>query len=176
MTVALLDAVSLREGPSHTELKLTSRGPRIIESHNRIGGDNITDLVRQVHGVDFERLAVGVPLGQLDWDGSVREPSGGAAIRFLAPDAGVVRRIRRPSNDALEPGVTLSMQVRVGDVIPPLTWSPDRIAGHVMATGDSAADALARCERTVAAVAIESAPVASESSVPDKPDPAMTEA
>lgn len=72
--------------------------------------------------------------------------------------------------------MTLSVQVSVGDVIPPLTWSPDRIAGHVIATGDSAGDALTRCERTVAAVAIESAPVASESSVQDKPEPAMTEA
>jgi hypothetical protein len=38
---ALLEAVGHRDGPAHTELKLTRNGPRIIESHNRQGGDRI---------------------------------------------------------------------------------------------------------------------------------------
>jgi biotin carboxylase len=177
LTVALLDAVGLREGPSHTELKLTPRGPRIIESHNRIGGDNITDLVRQVHGVDFERLAVGVPLGLLSWDGSVQPPAGGAAIRFLTPAPGVVRRVRQPADEELEAGVRLSVNVAVGDTIPPLTWSPDRVAGDVMAIGVSAADALDRCERTLEAVRIETTPDAEPASIAaGPPDPAMADA
>jgi len=83
LTTALLDSVGITEGPTHTEYKLTPSGPRILESHNRIGGDNITDLVRIVYGVDFERLAIGVPLGLLPWTGNVPPANGGAAIRFL---------------------------------------------------------------------------------------------
>ena len=157
MTTALLDAVGLTEGPSHTEFRLTPAGPRIIESHNRIGGDNITDLVRQVHAVDFERLAVGVPLGLLPWAGDPPTATGGAAIRFFTPPPGTVRRIDRPAHHELEPGVTLTIGVAVGDTIPQLTWSVDRVAGHVMATAPSGPDALDRCERTMKDTTIETA-------------------
>jgi hypothetical protein len=152
MTVGLLDAVGLVEGPSHTELKLTGAGPRVVESHNRIGGDNIADLVREVHGVDLERLAVGVPLGLLEWNGASPPSRGGAAIRFLTPPAGVVRSVERPED--VEPGATLDVTIDVGDVVPPLTWSKDRVAGHVMATGASRSDALQRCERVLGGVHI----------------------
>ena len=54
-----LDAVGLRNGPGHTEVKLTSRGPRIVESHNRIGGDRINELAEIAYGVDMERYALG---------------------------------------------------------------------------------------------------------------------
>src|SRR5262249_20603269 len=40
-----LDAVGLRNGPGHTEVRLTSRGPRIIESHNRTGGYALNEMV-----------------------------------------------------------------------------------------------------------------------------------
>jgi len=158
MTVALLDAVGLAEGPSHTEFKLTHAGPRVIESHNRVGGDNIADLVREVYGVDLERLAVGVPLGLMPWDGIPPSATGGAAIRFFTPPPGVVRRIEHPANGELEPGTTLAMSIGVGDTVPPLTWSLDRAAGNVMATGTSGPHALGRCERILATVSIETAP------------------
>lgn len=155
MTSAFLDAVGLREGPSHTEFRLTQRGPRVIESHNRIGGDNIVDLVNAVYGVDLERLAVGVPLGLLAWDGHERPARGGAAIRFLTPAPGVVGRVDSAIKASADADVTVEVKVAVGDTIPPLTWSPDRVAGHVMATGESAADALQRCERALGAITIE---------------------
>ncbi|WP_156037542.1 ATP-grasp domain-containing protein, partial [Glycomyces tenuis] len=53
-----LDLVGLREGPAHTELRLTADGPRIIESHNRIGGDKIRELVRRCYGLDLPALTV----------------------------------------------------------------------------------------------------------------------
>lgn len=160
MTVALLDAVGLVEGPSHTEFKLTSDGPRVIESHNRIGGDNIADLVRHVHGVDLERLAVGVPLGLIPWDANPPAARGGAAIRFLTPPPGVVRRIEKPVNSAIAPDTNITLSVAVGDEIPSLTWSMDRVAGHAMATGSSGLEALSRCERSLAQVIIETEPSA----------------
>lgn len=44
-TVAdFLDAVGLRNGLSHTELKLTPAGPRVVEGHNRRGGDRINTM------------------------------------------------------------------------------------------------------------------------------------
>ncbi|MFI2367633.1 hypothetical protein [Streptomyces sp. NPDC018833] len=41
----VLEAFGFHDCPSHTEVVLTRRGPRIIEMHNRIAGGAIIDLV-----------------------------------------------------------------------------------------------------------------------------------
>ena len=152
LTTALLDAVGLVEGPTHTEIKLTARGPRVVESHNRTGGDFIPDLVRLVHGVDLLRLAVSVPLGLESWRSQPRPARGGAAVRFILAEPGTVTGVTRP--DALDPAVTLTLTAEPGAVVPPLRWSDDRVCGHVIATGDSAADAVARCADAVSRVRV----------------------
>ncbi|TQM85251.1 biotin carboxylase [Saccharothrix saharensis] len=152
LTTALLDAVGLVEGPSHTEIKLTGRGPRIVESHNRVGGDFIPDLVRLVHGVDLQRLAVGVPLGLVPWRPGPRPAEGGAAVRFLLAEPGTVTDVTVPG--ALDPAVSLTVTAEPGTEVPPLRWSDDRVCGHVIATGADATEALARCEDAVSQVRI----------------------
>ena len=59
----MLDAVGLVEGPSHTEIRLTPNGPRIIESHNRAGGSRLFEMMAHAVGVDIIKMAVAVPLG-----------------------------------------------------------------------------------------------------------------
>ena len=138
---AFLGAVGLREGPAHTEVKITSGGPRIIESHNRIGGDKIRELVRRAHGIDLPALTVGCPLGLLPPPPAAPVASAGAAIRFLAPAPGTVRRISVPEPERADDIV--SLDVAVGDRVGPVRSSDDR-AGHVLVTGTDAADAARR--------------------------------
>jgi biotin carboxylase len=152
LTVALLDAVGLVEGATHTEIKLTGRGPRIVESQNRTGGDYIPDLVRLVYGVDLQRLAVGVPLGLMVPDPVVPEPAGGAAVRFILAEPGTVTDVERP--DDVDPAVTMTVTARPGTEVPPLLWSVDRVCGHVIATGSDAVDAVARCVDTVSRIKV----------------------
>ncbi|WP_202919409.1 ATP-grasp domain-containing protein [Saccharothrix deserti] len=152
LTTALLDAVGLVEGPTHTEVKLTGRGPRIVESHNRVGGDYIPDLVQLVHGVDLQRLAVGVPLGLVAWRPEPRPAKGGAAVRFIIAEPGTVTEVTRP--EALDPAVSLTLTAKPDTEVPPLLWSDDRVCGHVIATGDNAGDAVARCVDAVSRVRI----------------------
>ncbi|MFD9702582.1 ATP-grasp domain-containing protein [Lentzea sp. NPDC059081] len=156
LTTALLDAVGLVEGPSHTEIKLTGRGPRVVESHNRVGGDFIPDLVRLVHGVDLLRLAVGVPLGLMAWRPEPRQAEGGAAVRFLLAEPGTVTEVTVP--EALDPAVSLTLTAKPGTEVPPLRWSDDRVCGHVIATGDTAADAAARCVEAVSRIRVGTMP------------------
>ncbi len=156
LVTAFLDAVGLREGPSHTELKVTGRGPRIIESHNRIGGDKIRELVRIAYGVDLVGLTVGCPLGLLPAPAGPPTPRAGAAIRFLTPDPGTVHRVELPDTDA---SAVISLKVGVGDVVGPVRRSEDR-AGHVLAEGTDAADAALRCERLARRVRIGTEPLA----------------
>ncbi len=158
LTARLLDAVGLVEGPSHTEIMITADGLRIIESHNRAGGDNIPELVRLACGVDLVRAAVAVPLGLEPWEKELPAPLGGAAIRFLSAEPGVVTDIALPT-EGLE-GVTLGVKARPGMVIPPVTWSADRVCGDVIAVGRDAVEAVARAEAAVARIRIRTSPVA----------------
>lgn len=94
LATAALEAIGFDNGISHTEIKLTEHGPRIVEINPRPAGNYISELIEHVTGnglVDaFVRLAVGekpsITLGQ---DGS-----GSAAIKFLMPDrGGVIKKI-----------------------------------------------------------------------------------
>ncbi|MEX0168481.1 ATP-grasp domain-containing protein [Streptomyces sp. LMG1-1-1.1] len=60
----VLDALGFHDCPSHTELVLTADGPRVIETHNRIGGDSIMDLVELATGVDVHELVARQAVGE----------------------------------------------------------------------------------------------------------------
>jgi biotin carboxylase len=87
---AFLEAILLRHGPAHTEVKLTDHGPRIIESHSRPGGDRIRDLVEAVYGVDIERYAIGWAAGTMSPLDASPAPRGAAATQFIAAEPGRV--------------------------------------------------------------------------------------
>ncbi|MEV7025735.1 ATP-grasp domain-containing protein, partial [Kitasatospora sp. NPDC093558] len=50
---AVLDALGVRNGPTHTEVILTASGPATVETHLRLGGDSIPELVADATGVDL---------------------------------------------------------------------------------------------------------------------------
>ncbi|MRB61400.1 ATP-grasp domain-containing protein [Bacillus thuringiensis] len=52
LTKSVLNAIKHEVGPSHTEIKLTKDGPKVIETHVRPGGDKITDLLKLSYGID----------------------------------------------------------------------------------------------------------------------------
>lgn len=63
-TSNLLDAVGLNFGLSHTEIILEGDKPKIVESHGRVGGDRIADLLRFTTGHNaFERLGAAIDKG-----------------------------------------------------------------------------------------------------------------
>ena len=155
LTARLLDAVGLTDGPSHTELEVTTDGLRIVESPNRVGGANIVDLVHDVYGVDFERFTIGTALGAATWHDPVLPECGGSAIRYLTSPPGVVRSVRAPDVESLPAGVSLYVGVRRDFVVPPLRWSLDRVCGYVRAVGPSAQSAMARCEAVLEMIGIE---------------------
>jgi biotin carboxylase len=155
-----LDAVGLRNGPAHTEVKLTTRGPGIVESHNRIGGDRINDLAEIITGVDMEHYAVGARFGLVEPLTTSPEPRGGAAIRFLTPEPGRVVEVTGLDAVRADPAfVDLRLDVGPGDDVPPLTWNEDKV-GHVIARGATAAEAIAHGRRLAAAIHVRTEPVA----------------
>lgn len=50
---------------THTEVKLTSKGPRIVEVNARIGGDNIASLVEAVKGINLYEASILLSIGEI---------------------------------------------------------------------------------------------------------------
>lgn len=151
LTGRFLDAVGLTDGPSHVEVKLTSRGPRIVEGHCRRGGDRLNDLVRLVFGVDMEALTVAWALGRTEPIAQAPAPDGAAAIHFVSAGQGEVLAIDGADSVRAQPGIVdVQISFGVGERIGPVRWSLDR-PGCVIATGPdpvaAAAAARAGAER-----------------------------
>ncbi|MGW1073102.1 ATP-grasp domain-containing protein [Streptomyces sp. NPDC002537] len=158
-TRAFLDTIGLTEGPAHTEIILTPRGPRVVESHNRPGGDGIVDLVRHVCGVDVRDLlaaqVAGAPAPTAGTD-----PAGAAATWFLTAAPGIATEVSGWETAAGMPGVTdVSPAVTAGDTVTPLRGSGDR-CGSVTAVAATPDEALDRARRALAHVVVrtEAAP------------------
>ncbi|MFI5551722.1 ATP-grasp domain-containing protein [Streptomyces sp. NPDC051738] len=82
-----LKALGLTDGVvAHTEIKLTSAGPRVVEVNPRPAGNRITELVRHVTGIDLAAAFVDVALGRAPDLGRTDTGLRSAAIGFLVPD------------------------------------------------------------------------------------------
>jgi biotin carboxylase len=159
LVTGLLDAAGLRDGPAHTEVKLTARGPRIVESHNRIGGGRINELTEIAYGVDMERYALGVPFGLVEPLVARPEPRAGAAVSVITPAPGRVEEVLGLEAVRADPAcVDVRLTVGPGAEVPPLTWNEDKV-GHVVARGATAAEAAAQAERLAAMVRVRTRPV-----------------
>lgn len=141
-----LDAVGIGTGPSHTEVIVTPRGPRVVETHTRLAGDRIVDLIALVSGVDLRELWMRQVLGESVLEQvPTRLDSGFAAINFISPRAtGVVERIDGVDLARAHPGVErVDVLLGVGAEVGQMHDSFSRGAS-VIATGVSAQEALER--------------------------------
>jgi biotin carboxylase len=149
-----LDAIELKEGPAHTEIKLTKKGLRIVESHNRPGGDRINELVKVAYGVNIKAMTVGWACGLVEPLETSPQLQAGSAIRFLTPPAGIVQAISGVEVAQNSTGlVELKIQIKVGDQVSVVNASHDR-SGHVITTGETVQEAIASCDRILQEVKI----------------------
>lgn len=155
LVIKFLTAIELKDGPSHTEIKLTSKGPRIVESHNRIGGDNITELVRISTGIDIITLT-------FQWACNLIEPKldpitfdKGAAVRFIIPEPGIIEEIKGIEDVLAQPYTeALHLNVAIGDEVLPVKHSNDR-SGYIIAYGHNTAEAKKNCDAILKKLSIK---------------------
>jgi biotin carboxylase len=134
-------ALGIVNGGIHTEMKITSKGPRIVEVAARLGGDSIPELVELAVGVDLWRDVICVAVGEKPQP--VKRKTGCfAAVRFLASAApGTIARIERATDLSRNREVhSVVVQAKVGQAVRSLTNSGDRL-GYAIATGDTALQA-----------------------------------
>lgn len=146
-------ALHLHNGPTHTEIKVTPAGAKLVEIAARLGGDFITSkLVPLSSGVDLIDCCISATLGQkVHWE---RTKTAGSAIRFIQAGAGTITEISGVQEAMQMPGVTeVSLYKKVGDTVAPLESSGDR-PGHVIATGADADEAERNCEAALAKIMI----------------------
>ncbi|MFJ8535806.1 ATP-grasp domain-containing protein [Streptomyces sp. NPDC093591] len=139
-----LDLIGIRDGVCHTEVRIGARGPAIIESHNRIAGDAITDLVEGAYGIDLVTYALGWPFGLVPELPDTPEAKGGASTRFLVGDPGRVASVAGVEEALTSPDVlVVRLSVKPGDEVRALNDNWDRL-GLVAVTGPDATAAIRR--------------------------------
>jgi biotin carboxylase len=147
-----LDVMGVRQGPTHTEVKLAAGEAHVIESHTRTGGDRIADLVEHAFGVDLEAYAVAWAAGL--WPKLEQRPPqlAAAATRLLAAEPGEVVDVCGLKEARAMPGIVeATVSVAAGDSVRPLRASWDRV-GQVIATAADTGTAIARCEAAAALI------------------------
>ena len=141
---------------THTELRLSSRGPRVIEVNARLGGDLIPYLGLLAHGVDLAGAAADLALGGTGAQGPRRAGPGTAAVRFVYPTTDLRVRdisLRRPAADY--PGLdTFAALCEPGEelLLPPRGYL-SRLAA-VVVRGSTRDDCLSALDRVTADVRV----------------------
>lgn len=159
LVCAALAALGVTDTVTHTEVKLTPKGPRLIEVNARPGGDKIPQLVRAVTGYDLREVALHLALGKTLADvprHAIEAPV--AAIRFLvAEQQGIV--------DYAEPATVLAMNgvqvakfyMPAGSVVDRTTSNYTRL-GYVMIYANDAQEANVLAEEAIQRLAVQVAP------------------
>jgi len=145
-----LDAIGLTDGATHTEVRLGAHGPAIIETHNRVGGDYINELVASAYGVDLITYGVAWPMRLIEELPDEVRAVGGACVRFLHSEvAGTVTGVSGVDEVRQLPEVlTATISAKPGDEVRPLRDNWDRL-GMVAVSGTDAPSAVARCEAII---------------------------
>jgi ATP-grasp domain-containing protein len=150
LTGAAVAALGVMDGVTHTEVKLTPDGPRIIEVNGRLGG-YVADIVRRARGFDLVRMALAAALGRTPADTLGLAPAAAlpgyrrhAFQYFILPPMGAVRlrALAGVADLARQPGIQLIETFkRAGDE---LDWRAGTLSylGIVHGSCDSHAEIL----------------------------------
>ncbi|PFU70323.1 ATP-grasp domain-containing protein [Bacillus thuringiensis] len=132
----LLGSLEIKSGPSHTEIKLTTQGPILIESHLRPGGDLIPRLIKISTNLDIFSLAVESYCKEtLSLDTIEKKLE--ASICFLTPKPGKINDIIIPESLKNNPEIyKLNLKKKIGDTISIITETKTRNVGYIVVKGD----------------------------------------
>jgi len=153
IAIAAVDAIGIKDGPSHTEIKVTSEGPKIVEIGARLGGDNITThLVPLSTGVDMVECCIHIALGEKpDLD---RKFDKGSAIRYMETGVGKITEIIGLDKARAMPEVyEVSMVHGIGEEAVEVKNSIERV-GFVISQSDTPENAIKKCEEALSHIQV----------------------
>lgn len=146
-------AIGIKNGPSHTEIIVTSEGPKIVEIGARLGGDNInTHLVPLSTGINIVECCIKIALG--DKPDIEAKFNKGSAIRYFKQHAGVVKSIEGLEEAKAVEGVKqISIVHGIGETITDVIDSGSRM-GFVIAQAETNSVAIEACETALNAIKV----------------------
>ncbi len=147
-------AIGLKNGPSHTEIKVTQEGPKVVELAARLGGDFITSrLVPLSTGVDMVGASVELAAGKkAEFSSRWRR---GAAIHFLQAKEGIIGKISGAEEAGRLKGVEeVEIYKKAGDAVHGTKSSSDRL-GHVITVGATPEEAMEIGQRAMGLITVE---------------------
>ncbi len=156
-TDRVVAAVGFADGILHCEWIVSDGVPYLVECAGRIAGDGIMEVIDRAYSMELLRsyfmMMRGEPLPELP-----RRATGGAAVRFVPMEPGVIDAVLGLEEARQAEGVFLvDIQVKPGHRFSGLRSSWDR-TGLVMAVADSPAEALRRAEKAAGLIRIEVRP------------------
>lgn len=154
VTIAAIDALGIEVGPSHTEIKVTDEGPKIIEVGARLGGDNITThLVPLSTGIDMVKSLINMSIGIFENPKATK--SKGAAISYFDSDEGTINNILNLNEAYKIKGVNeIYFNKTINDKTNKIRSSIDRI-GYVISHASTAREAIEICKKVKDEIKIE---------------------
>lgn len=154
VAIAANKAIGIQNGPSHTEIKVTKDGPKIVELGARLGGDCITThLVPLSTGVNMVECSIRIALGERpDFEPKWNK---GSAIRYLKTGTGTIKEITGIEEAETVPGVIqVSIVHGIGECVGEIKSSVDR-AGFVIAQAEEAMSAVEIAEEGIERIRVE---------------------
>ncbi|UAA38011.1 ATP-grasp domain-containing protein [Paraneptunicella aestuarii] len=149
--VKVLSALGIENGPAHSEIILTSEGPVLVESHTRVGGDLIHEIIELATGVDVLTCSARQILGEsvLKEIPEHLPKKQSAAVWFAFPNVTAETTVEaykgNTKAEELDGIHTLRLMKPAGSKVVPARNSFDRLAVAV-ATGDSLQAALTKAQ------------------------------
>jgi biotin carboxylase len=150
-----LTCMGISQGPSHTELRLTANGPRILETHTRLGGHHIPQLIKLVTGVDMYEYCVAWPLSLITTPVAPVTCARSAAIHSIVAQKGKLLAIHGLERLRGDPNVFRVLLHSQPDVQVPCLTEPDCRIGDIITIADSSEKAYQLALEAVQSLEIE---------------------
>lgn len=148
ITKLAIKSLGISVGPSHTEIKITSEGPKIIEVGARLGGDNITThLVPLATGIDIVKSTIELALGKSP--NINKKINKSAAIRYFKVVSGEIIDIKGTDVAQKIQGIEeIRFTKKIGDYIEGFKSSQDRV-GFVISQAENSYEAIKLCNEAM---------------------------
>jgi biotin carboxylase len=132
------EALGLTRGPIHAELRVSDRGPVLIELAARPIGGLCSSVLRFGDGVSLEELVLMEALGR-ETSALTREPRSAGVMMIPVPGAGVLERVEGRENAERVPGIErIVITAHPGERLTPFPEG-SRYPGFLFARGDEPA-------------------------------------
>jgi biotin carboxylase len=135
-TVRTVQALGLREGPVHAELRVNHQGPWIIEIAARSIGGLCSRTLRFDAGLSLEEVILHQALGH-DVTSCERDQEASGVMMLPIPQRGILRQVQGEEQARSVPGIAdLHITIPLGQEVLPLPEG-DRYLGFLFARADT---------------------------------------